>query len=72
MIKVNDHVKVGRFKPDGRTPHPHAGKTGVVVDLMGVYLTGPNWAPRAQVKIDPGQPEAGNIMIVSLKCLERI
>ena len=65
-------VRVIATKPDGKTPHPHAGKTGVVTQLMGVYLTGPNWSPRAQVRIDAGFPDEGNIMIVSIACLERL
>lgn len=71
-IVVGAHVRVIHTKPDGKTPHPHAGKTGAVIELMGVYLTGPDWNPRAQVRIDQGQEQAGNVMVVSLTCLERI
>ena len=49
--------------------HPHAGKTGVVSELLGVRLTGPDWKPRAMVKIDAGE-DAGNFMVVSLEFLE--
>jgi hypothetical protein len=71
IIKVGDRVRVGPEKPNGE-PHPQAGKTGVVRELMGVLLTGPGWPPRAQVTIDAGFPDAGNIMIVSVVCLEKI
>jgi hypothetical protein len=51
-------------------PHPHAGKTGIITELLGVRLTGPGWPPRAMIRIDVGYKDAGNIMIVSLKYLE--
>lgn len=65
--KKNDRVRVLPTKPDG-TPHPHAGKTGRVLEVMGLVL-GP---PRVQVKIDDGLMHAGNIMIVSLGSIEKI
>jgi hypothetical protein len=78
-----DHVRVttklvelhGKVEPDdGDTlrPHPHAGKTGIITELLGVRLTGPGWKPRAMVRIDVGQEDAGNFMVVSLKYLEPV
>ena len=66
---AGNRVRVGPAKPDG-TPHPHAGKTGVILEIMGLFLE--LQRPRAQVRIDPGFPDAGNIMVVSLSCLERL
>ena len=68
-MKVGDHVRVTTklSRPFGK--HPHAGKTGIIIELIGVHLTGPFW-PRAMVKIDVGHPDAGNTMVVSLKYLE--
>lgn len=65
-MQVGDRVRVLPTKPDGN-PHPHAGKTGRLLELM--LLFGP---ARAQVKIDQGCEHAGNIMVVSVDSLERI
>jgi hypothetical protein len=81
-MKVGDHVRVttkmsypsdeGSYSSRPFGKHPHAGKTGIITELLGVRLTGPDWPPRAMVKIDAGQPEAGNFMVVSLKFLEPV
>jgi hypothetical protein len=70
-FKKGTRVRIGPLKPNGEA-HPHAGKTGVVIELMGVFLSGPDWPPRAQVKLDGDQPQGGHIAIVSLVCLEKL
>ncbi len=73
QIKVGTRVKVGPFKHDGFTPHPQAGKTGVISQPKGtgrqliemMYISGV-----AQVEIDAEFEDAGNIMIISFECLE--
>jgi len=65
-LNVGNHVKVGPFKLDGRTPHPMAGVTGEIIEMM--YLRGV-----AQVRVDNGHFSlTGTIMFVSFDCLERI
>jgi hypothetical protein len=82
-VKVGDHVRVttklvelpNKVTPDDGDElqlHPQAGKTGVITELLGVRLTGSDWKPRAMVRIDAGQQDAGNIMIVSLQFLEPV
>jgi hypothetical protein len=75
-MKEGDHVRV-LTKPvfiPSRTanpaPHPHAGKTGIITELLGVRVA--IGQPRAMVKIDEGQEHAGNIMIVALEFLELV
>lgn len=53
----------------GLDRHPHAGKTGVILDFDGLFIAKPN-GPTAHIKIDAGFADAGNIMIVSVKYLE--
>jgi hypothetical protein len=65
-MREYSRVRVLATKPDG-SPHPHAGKTGVVLEVMSLFDP-----PKAQVKIDPGFEMAGNIMVVSLSSLEKI
>lgn len=68
-IRVSSRVRVTsedvQIKGDWKK-HPHAGKTGVVTELLGVVLTGPDWPARAMVRLDDGT----GIAIVSLKFLE--
>jgi hypothetical protein len=33
-VETGDLVRVGPFKPDGITPHPHAGAVGHVMDIF--------------------------------------
>lgn len=54
----------------GATQHPHAGKTGIITELLGVRIA--IGKPRAMVRIDKGFEHAGNTMIVSLEYLEEI
>ena len=68
-IRVNDHVLVLPTTANGQ-PHPHAGKTGIVTELMGIHTQLFN--PVAHVRIDPHCDFGGNIMIVGLASLERI
>lgn len=63
-IKVGARVRIA----DVLGKHPHNGKTGIVTELLGVHLTGPNWPPRAFVKLDDGT----GIAVVSLRFLEPI
>lgn len=65
-MRKGDHVRVLPTKPNGE-PHPHAGKTGVVFEVMALFPPA-----KAQVKIDEGHEQAGNIMVVSLSSLEKI
>lgn len=65
-FKLGTHVRIGPSKPDG-APHPHAGKTGVIEEIMGIH-TG-LFTPRAHVRVDPGIEPQG-IIVVSLQCLE--
>ena len=73
-MKIGDHVRVTskllQFaeSADKLVPHPHAGKTGVVTEVLGVYVRISR--PRAVVRIDDGQQDAGNFMVVSLDFLE--
>lgn len=60
-------VRVGSTKPDG-TPHPQAGKTGVVQE---VHLTvGPY--PTVHILIDAEFLQVGTIAIVSIESLEAV
>lgn len=68
-FEVGSHIRVLPKKPNGED-HPHAGKTGVITELLGVFVTGPGWAARAMVKIDAGFPEAGNFMVVGFGSME--
>jgi len=56
-VKKGDKVRIKATKPDG-SPHPHAGKTGVVDE---VWIT----VPRVTVLLDRGQKDGGNFAIVS-------
>lgn len=51
-------------------PHPQAGKTGIITELLGVRVA--IGKPRAMVRIDPGFEHAGNTMIVGLEYLEEV
>jgi hypothetical protein len=72
-LSVGNLVMVSEFRPDGQ-PHPHAGKTGVIVRLLD-----PNDEERenlssnepkfGMVKLDDGRPP-NNLICVSLECLE--
>lgn len=64
MNWVNQRVKVRPNKADG-SPHPHAGKTGVVTEVLSLFS-----APRAVIRIDEGFESAGNYMVVTLGCLD--
>ena len=59
---VGCHVQVQPLKLDGN-PHPHAGKTGTVVRLIGDYPP-----IRAMVRLDAGIEPQGFIC-VSTPCL---
>jgi hypothetical protein len=67
LFKLGDHVRVKAFR--GIQPHPHAGKTGSVYELLGLYVQAGE--PRAMIKLDPGiEPEG--FIVVSFPCLEII
>ena len=69
-LKLRDHVKVGPTKPNG-DPHPHAGKTGIITEFMGLYIPTPTGIPSAMIKVDPGIEPQGFIS-VSTTCLEKL
>jgi len=50
------------------TTHPHAGKTGTILEFLGVRLRGPDWPERALVRLDDGT----GIATISLQYLEPI
>ena len=64
--KVGMRARVGKFKRDGKTPHPQAGKTGTVTHLHYIVSD----APTAHLLIDNGFKGAGTYAIVSIECLE--
>jgi hypothetical protein len=64
-FRAGDHVRVGPTKPDG-TPHPQAGKTGKILEVMGIFPPA-----KAQIVVDPGIEPQG-IIVVTLTSLERI
>jgi hypothetical protein len=69
-LKVGGHVRVTEeFIPLMKSNHPHMGKTGIVIEFMGVRLRGPtNWPSRAFVRLDDGT----GIAIIALQYLEPI
>lgn len=69
FIREGLHVKVGPTLPDG-TPHPHAGKAGIITKSIDIY-SDPYWLgpPSAMVKLDPEIRPQGFIWI-SLVCLD--
>jgi len=74
-LSVGNLVMVSEFRPDG-TPHPHAGKTGVITRLLL-----PDEEERenlsseelkfGMVKLDDGIPPK-NFICVSLDCLDTL
>jgi len=64
VLKVNGRCRVREQTENG--PHPHGGKTGRILEILGVWLAGPGNPPRAMVKLDDGT----GIAVVSLKYLE--
>jgi hypothetical protein len=63
-MKNGDRVQITAIKPDG-TPHPHAGKTGVLAE---VFIT----VPRVTVLLDQGQEQGGTYAVVSRECVRVI
>ena len=67
-FRVGQRVRVLPVKPNGE-PHPQAGKTGTVIELMGVYTS--LFSPTAQVRVDKGIEPQG-VIVVGLGSLETI
>jgi hypothetical protein len=66
-LKVRGRVRVtADFIATMNSTHPHAGKTGVITEFLGVRLRGEDWPARAMVRLDDGT----GIAIVSLQYLE--
>ena len=64
VLRVNGRCRVIEQMENG--PHPHGGKTGRILEILGVWLAGKENPPRAMVKLDDGS----GIAVVSLKYLE--
>jgi hypothetical protein len=68
-LKVGGRCRVTEeFIPIMNRNHPHAGKTGKVIEFLGVRLRGPDWPARAMVRLDDGS----GIATISLQYLEAI
>jgi len=66
-LKVRGRVRVtGEFIASMDSTHPHAGKTGVITEFLGVRLRAPDWPARAMVRLD----DDTGIAIISLQYLE--
>lgn len=52
--------------------HGHAGKTGFVLELVGVYVRARDGKLRAHIRIDEGFDDAGGVMIVLVDHLELV
>jgi hypothetical protein len=63
-MNKGDHVRITATKPDG-TPHPHAGKTGIIAEVF-------SFAPRITVLLDRGQELGGTYAVVSSSCVEQL
>jgi hypothetical protein len=63
-MKKGDHVRITVTKPDG-TPHPHAGKTGLIAEVFSLV-------PRVTVLLDRGQELGGTYAVVSSLCVEKV
>jgi hypothetical protein len=70
-LRVGTHVKVIETEiPLLKTTHPHAGKRGVITEVLGVLVK--IGSPRAMVRLDLDQKPAGHFICVSLAFLEVI
>lgn len=69
-IRKADEQTITNNNVSNLAPHPHAGKIGIITELLGVRIA--IGKPRAMVRIDPGFEHAGNIMIVGLEYLEEV
>lgn len=63
-MKKGDRVRITATKPDG-SPHPHAGKSGVVFEVF-------QFVPRVTVLLDKDQELGGTYAVVSRQCVELI
>jgi hypothetical protein len=68
-LKIGGNVRVTEeFIHIMNSNHPHAGKTGIITEFLGVRLRGPDWPSRALVRLDDGT----GIAIIALQYLEPI
>lgn len=68
-LKVRGHVRItDEFINSMNCKHPHAGKTGVITEFLGVRLRAADWPARAMVHLDDGT----GIAIISVQYLEPI
>lgn len=68
-MKVGGNVRViQEFIPIMNSNHPHAGKTGMIIDFKNIRQRGPDWPASAMVRLDDGT----GIAIISLQYLEPI
>jgi hypothetical protein len=62
------HVRVTDERREDGSNHPFIGKTGIITELLGVRLTGPNWPPRAMAMVR--WDDQSSISCVSLENLQ--